>query len=158
MNAFLLAPLFFVWGACLGSFATAMVYRIPRGLSWIYEPSHDDNSKHSICPSCKHILHMRDLVPLLSYIFTRGHCRYCKTYVSKRYPLTELLCAILACVIYFIIPSLSEAIFTMFYIPFAISFLMITLFHQRISKQLIGIICVLIALHIFIFHSPFVNV
>lgn len=44
----------------------------------------------SQCPHCKHTLTRYDLFPLLSWLSTRGKCRYCKATVSHWYPLLEL--------------------------------------------------------------------
>ena len=43
----------------------------------------------SRCVSCGRQLRWYDMVPLFSYLFLRGKCRYCKTEVSLRYPLVE---------------------------------------------------------------------
>lgn len=73
-------------GASIGSFLTLVTYRLPReeaiGLS------------RSRCPSCGATLTVRDLVPVLSWLFSRGRCRHCHTRVSARYPLTEFFCAL----------------------------------------------------------------
>lgn len=72
-------------GACLGSFLTLATYRLPLG-----QPIGRSRSR---CTSCNHTLGVRDLFPVLSWVFARGRCRYCKVKVSARYPLTELACA-----------------------------------------------------------------
>jgi len=78
------AGLFFVLGACLGSFLNVLLYRIPRGREWVKTPS--------ACPSCGHKLGTLDLIPILSWILLRGKCRYCSAPVSARYPVIEALC------------------------------------------------------------------
>ena len=70
-------------GLVLGSFATALAYRLPRDLSMI-------TKVHSQCPSCGHNLGVRDLVPLFSWIFLKGRCRYCQAAIGMQYPLIEL--------------------------------------------------------------------
>ncbi len=72
-------------GMVAGSAMTALAYRIPRGISWA--------EGRSACPSCGHALGVRDLVPVLSWFLARGRCRHCGARVPFRYPLTELLCA-----------------------------------------------------------------
>jgi leader peptidase (prepilin peptidase)/N-methyltransferase len=72
-------------GLVLGSAVTALVWRVPRGVSWV--------RGRSACPACGHVLGVRDLVPVLSWFSSRGRCRYCGVRVSIRYPLTELSCA-----------------------------------------------------------------
>lgn len=70
-------------GLCLGSFATALAYRLPRGISMV-------SKQRSACPSCDHDLGMADLVPFFSWAFLRGRCRYCRTTIGYTYPLIEL--------------------------------------------------------------------
>lgn len=76
-----------VVGLIMGSAVTALVHRVPRtgGMSWI--------RGRSACPACGHLLGALDLVPLLSWLLARGRCRHCAAPVSFRYPLTEILCA-----------------------------------------------------------------
>jgi leader peptidase (prepilin peptidase) / N-methyltransferase len=81
-------------GACVGSFATAIIDRERKHQSWIKSPSGE--AARSACPSCHHVLGFWDLIPLLSWVFLRGRCRYCGVAVSTFYPLTEMACVILA--------------------------------------------------------------
>ncbi len=75
-----------VLGLVFGSFITALSYRVPRGLSIA-----DGRSQ---CPACKTPLTPRDLIPVLSWLSTRGTCRVCGTKISIRYPLIEVLTAV----------------------------------------------------------------
>jgi len=76
--------LFFLFlGIIIGSFLNVVIYRLPEGKSIIYPPSH--------CPKCNKRLKMIDLIPVLSYLSTRGKCRYCKEKISFQYPFVELL-------------------------------------------------------------------
>lgn len=72
-------------GLCVGSFVTMASYRLPLGQDIVRKPSH--------CPKCNAKLRALDLFPLLSWLFSRGRCRYCGVGVSVRYPLTELATA-----------------------------------------------------------------
>ena len=79
-------------GACMGSFASAMSYRIEQGKSWIQ--SRDKKSGKSVaarscCPDCGHQLSWIDLVPILSWVASHGRCRYCHRRISIKYPLVE---------------------------------------------------------------------
>ncbi len=69
-------------GPVLGSFATMLSYRLPRRLSIVAPPSS--------CPQCKARLGPRDLVPIFSWLFSKGRCRHCGAKISVRYPLIEL--------------------------------------------------------------------
>lgn len=79
-------------GLVMGSAVTALSWRVPRGVSWIHG--------RSACPSCGTTLRARDLVPVFSFLSTLGRCRYCGTRIPFRYPLTELLCAAWALLLY----------------------------------------------------------
>ena len=81
-----------ILGLVIGSFLNVCIYRIPREESISYPPSH--------CGNCNHKLVPIDLIPLVSYIFLRGRCRYCKEKISLRYPLIELLNCILYLLVY----------------------------------------------------------
>ncbi len=76
----------FVLGIYFGSFYTLATYRIPK---------HENiTHKHSYCPSCNHKLGILDLIPVFSYLFLRGKCRYCKKDIGIRYFLFEILTGI----------------------------------------------------------------
>lgn len=85
MNIFLYIILF-IMGTIFGSFLTLATYRIPL--------NQDITHKHSYCPKCNHLLSFFDLIPILSYIFLKGRCRYCKCKISPRYFLIELISGI----------------------------------------------------------------
>lgn len=54
----------------------------------------------SFCTHCKKTLSVMDLVPLLSFVFLRGKCRYCKKRISWQYPLVEVATGIVLLVLY----------------------------------------------------------
>jgi leader peptidase (prepilin peptidase)/N-methyltransferase len=75
-----------ILGAVFGSFLNCAAWRIAHGESFL--------RGHSRCPSCNHPLGVRDLVPVFSWLFQKGRCRYCGVKISVRYPLTELFFAL----------------------------------------------------------------
>lgn len=77
----------FLFGLLLGSFSSAVSYRIVRGESWII--SEKGEAARSRCPQCAHQLGFFDLIPLFSWVLLRGKCRYCSTPISARYPVLE---------------------------------------------------------------------
>src|SRR5690348_2472797 len=77
------ATIFFIYGAVIGSFLNVCIWRMPREESVVHPPSH--------CPGCDRRLQAMDLVPLLSQLFLRARCRYCKARISWRYFWVELL-------------------------------------------------------------------
>ncbi len=85
------ACLALLFGLLIGSFLNVCVYRLPQDLSVVRPRSH--------CPSCNHPIAWYDNVPLLSYVLLGGRCRHCKTAISWRYPVVELLTGVLFFVI-----------------------------------------------------------
>ena len=79
--------LYFIFALIIGSFLNVLIHRIPRGESIVFPPSH--------CPLCAHRLGVGDLIPVLSYIFLRGRCRYCHHRINPRYVVVEVLTALL---------------------------------------------------------------
>jgi leader peptidase (prepilin peptidase)/N-methyltransferase len=73
-------------GLLIGSFLNVVVWRVPRGESVAQPGSH--------CPACGHAVRARDNVPVVSYLLLRGRCRDCDAAISSRYPLVELLTAL----------------------------------------------------------------
>ncbi len=71
----------FIFGAAIGSFINVVVYRLPANLSILWPPSR--------CPHCLNQLRAYDNVPVLGWLWLRGRCRYCKSKISRRYPLVE---------------------------------------------------------------------
>lgn len=85
MNLFLYIIIFII-GTLFGSFFTLAVYRIPL--------KKDITHERSYCPNCNHKLSFLDMIPILSYLFLGGKCRYCKQKIRIRYLLLEVLSGI----------------------------------------------------------------
>lgn len=78
----------FLVGAVVGSFLNVVIARVPKGESIV--------SPASRCPNCKAPIAWYDNIPLLSWLWLRGKCRRCGQPISLRYPMVELLVALLA--------------------------------------------------------------
>lgn len=72
-----------VVGLSIGSFLNVLIYRLPREKKFVLGRSY--------CPSCQKPIKFYDNIPVLSYLVLLGKCRSCKTKISFRYPLVELL-------------------------------------------------------------------
>ena len=111
LPAWLVYPLVVTLGLALGSFANVLIYRLPREESIVHPPSR--------CPACGRRIQPIENIPVVSWIFLRGHCRGCDVKISARYPLIELAGGALA--------ALSVGIFGISYAGFAYGMLFIAL-------------------------------
>ena len=105
-----------VLGLIVGSFLNVVIYRLPvmlekewqsqcRELLEIESEQVKDEKKFNLstpasrCPHCGHAIRIYENIPVLSYLFLRGKCSSCKTPISMRYPIIELISGILTAVI-----------------------------------------------------------
>jgi leader peptidase (prepilin peptidase)/N-methyltransferase len=110
-----------IFGLLIGSFINVIIYRLPiilkkqwqsdciEFLDELNHPQQENtltnkkqsetynlNTPRSSCPNCGHLITAVENIPVLSYLILRGKCRECKSKISIRYPLIEILCAIVA--------------------------------------------------------------
>ncbi|MEG0822968.1 MAG: prepilin peptidase [Erysipelotrichaceae bacterium] len=76
----------FALGSIIGSFLNVLIYRFPKNITVVKGFSH--------CTDCDTQLKAKDLVPIFSFLFLKGKCRYCGSHISYRYPLIETLTAL----------------------------------------------------------------
>lgn len=94
-------------GLFIGSFLNVCIYRLPRSESIVWPGSH--------CPTCGAAVKPWDNIPVLSYAILRGRCRQCAAPISPRYPLVEILSALLAlALLYRFGPSVAFVIYYLF--------------------------------------------
>jgi leader peptidase (prepilin peptidase) / N-methyltransferase len=74
-------------GACLGSFANVVVWRLPRGESVVHPGSR--------CPSCGHAIPWYRNLPILTWLLQRGRCAWCGVRIPVFYVLVEALCLLI---------------------------------------------------------------
>jgi len=77
----------FIFGSIIGSFLNVCIYRLPREESIAYPRSH--------CTSCDQSISFYNNIPILSYLFLNGKCSNCKSKISPRYPIVEILTGLL---------------------------------------------------------------
>lgn len=89
------ASAIFITGLAFGSFLNVCIYRLPRELSVV--------TPRSACPNCKQAIAAYDNIPVLSWLILGGRCRHCRTRISPRYLMIEVLTGVLflACYWYF---------------------------------------------------------
>jgi prepilin signal peptidase PulO-like enzyme (type II secretory pathway) len=100
----MLIVILLILGLILGSFVNALVWRIheqERLISTSTKVRKNELAQLSImrgrsmCPTCHHQLMGRDLIPVFSWIYLKGKCRYCSKPISWQYPIVELMVAAL---------------------------------------------------------------
>jgi len=111
-------------GLIIGSFLNVIIYRLPLKKSIIFPASH--------CPKCETKLKYYDLIPVLSYLFSKGRCRYCGEKISLQYPIVELLTALL-----FLLTFLKYGLTAEFIILIILISALITVSFIDIDKQII---------------------
>ena len=84
--------LFFIAGCLMGSFCDCVAFRYVR--------KDRDMGKRSCCECCGHVLTVKDLIPILSFVMLKGRCRYCGSKIDRRHVLTEMFCGIVFLLFY----------------------------------------------------------
>ena len=132
-----------VVGLCFGSFVNALVWRLrQQELTSKKSPVASRQSKktysilrgRSMCPDCHHQLAAQDLVPLASWLYLRGKCRYCGKPISWQYPLVELLTAVLFVISYAWWPYALHGLglyYFIFWLVFVIGFIALAVYDLR---------------------------
>lgn len=133
----LIAPLVFLLGLMLGSFASALSWRIPRGFSWTADQK-DGHAKpvRSQCTHCGHVLGVLDLFPLFSWLMLKGRCRYCGVAIGARYPLIELGTAAACLGVYAAWGLTAPGLALIAAMPFLMALLVIDIDHMILPDQL----------------------
>jgi leader peptidase (prepilin peptidase)/N-methyltransferase len=138
------SPLFYWWlelifvcvlGLIFGSFASAIIYRVPRGLPWAKAGG------RSRCTACGVHLAPIDLIPVVSWMNNRGACRHCFASVSKLYPALEFSCAALCALVFLVSSGDVLAKYALILsVPFLVSLVMIDLQHKLLPNQIVAIL------------------
>src|SRR5574344_1423843 len=84
---FVLFLLVFITGTCIGSFLNVVILRAFSNESIVLPPSK--------CPKCQNRLKWNHNIPILSYLFLRWKCAFCKEKISIQYPIVEIITGIL---------------------------------------------------------------
>ena len=93
VQALLTVP-FILLGLAVGSFLNVCIDRLPGGRSIVSPPSR--------CDQCQRRLAVADLIPVFSYLWLRGRCRYCGAVLPKRLVLVELACGAMLGALYLV--------------------------------------------------------
>lgn len=125
-------------GSALGSFTSAIVYRLLNNQSWIFNQDH--KAARSNCTVCSHVLSLPDLIPIFSWLWLRGKCRFCQEKISWRYIVIELVSACLSVLIFLWVGVERESLFLLAILPFLLAQIILFFEKKFISPQLCFII------------------
>ncbi|MCU5787456.1 leaderpeptidase and N-methyltransferase [Alcanivorax marinus] len=99
-----------LFGLLVGSFLNVVIHRVPKMMEagWrrearelLEQPAEEEPVfnlvvPRSRCPHCGHGIRWHENIPVLSWLALKGRCSQCGTAISKRYPIIELLTALVA--------------------------------------------------------------
>jgi len=146
-----LSLFFFILGTIVGSFLNCLIFRLENKESFL--------KGRSFCLSCKNILNWKDLIPILSFVFLKGKCRYCGKKISLQYPLVEFFTGLIFALFFYFL-NFDNFFLLLFY--FLISSLLILVFvfdlkHYLIPDEILNFL-IFLAFFYFLFHfSSFKN-
>lgn len=138
-----------VFGAILGSFLNVLLYRYNTGRSAM--------RGRSMCMHCGQKLGAGDLIPLLSYLYLRGACRYCHSHISFQYPAVEAAAAALSVLVYLQHPEPAQYALGLAVWLTLLFIVVYDLRHQIIPWSASGLLSALVLLHVFIFQFSVSN-
>ena len=136
------STVFFILGTILGSFLNVVIYRTPLNESIVHGRSH--------CPKCNHVLSPLELIPVMSFAFLQGKCKECKSPISVRYPLIEILTGILFLISFKTFGMTIQLPISFFLSLILISITMIDIDTMEIKDRFQILLLVLAILNIFI--------
>jgi leader peptidase (prepilin peptidase)/N-methyltransferase len=117
------------FGLLIGSFLNVVAIRVLKKESIVFPPSH--------CVNCNHRLGPLDLFPVLSYLFLRGKCRYCKNPISPVYPAGELATGLLYALFAYQLGFHSELIVGLFFVSILVVITITDLREMLIPNRII---------------------
>ena len=138
----------FVFGLALGSFLNVCIYRIPLKKSIVSPPSS--------CPQCGARIRFYDNIPIISYIALLGRCRSCRTPISLRYPLVEIIIGLLSVALFIQFGLSATSIFLFLFTAALIAIAFIDLQH-KIIPDMISLPGILIGLAFSFFPSALIS-
>lgn len=116
-------------GLLVGSFLNVCIDRLPRGQS-ITGP-------RSRCDACGRTLGPLDLVPVISYLWLRGRCRYCGVRIPPRVPLVEGITGLTFALLSWKFGPGLELIIALFYASLFLVITVIDLEHMLVLDRIV---------------------
>ncbi len=116
-----------IFGLLIGSFLNVVIYRLPL--------KKDLTFTRSMCSNCGNTLKWYHNIPIFSFLFLRGKCGFCKSRISWRYPLVELMTGLIS---FWLFPNtLSAEMLGLYFFYFAIACVFICHFFIDLDHHLL---------------------
>ena len=125
----ILIVVFVIFGITIASFLNVCIDRLPRNESIIFPASH--------CDSCLHRLAIKDNIPIFSYLWLRGRCRYCQAPIPRRILWVEIGTGVLFGLTYWRYELSSELAIALLYICLFIVILVIDWEHRLVLNKIV---------------------
>ena len=140
--------IFFLIGISIGSFLNVCIHRIPLKQSIILPPSH--------CPNCKKLIPAYFNIPIVSFIYLRGKCKFCKKKISIIYPFVETITGLFFLYFGYIFGISFDLLLIYFLIPIFIIIFFIDIKYLIIPDILIFLLFLICILKLFISNNVFI--
>ncbi len=141
-------------GLIFGSFLNALLFRYNTGRSVI---SLSPAQGRSRCMHCGHTLAAADLIPLLSYVYLNGKCRYCRSHISFQYPAVEAAAAVLSVLVYLQYPEPAQYALGLAVWLTLLFIVVYDLRHQIIPWSASIVLAALVLIQVFVFQFSILN-
>ena len=135
----------FILGTLLGSFYNVVAYRLPKGESIVYPPSH--------CPNCNHRLSPWELIPIFSFLIQKGKCSNCKSKISWFYPLSEICCGILFVLCYISFGISLDLIIALTFVSMLIIVILSDYYYMFIEDSVLIVFGILLLIEIYFIYG-----
>lgn len=138
--------LVFIIGTVFGSFYNVVGYRLPKGQSIVYPPSH--------CPNCNTKLGVLELFPIISYILQKGKCKHCKAKISAFYTVFEIITGLLFLLAYISFGFSLKLIIALTFISMLIIIVVSDYNYMIIPDEVLIFFGIILGLEIFMINGP----
>ena len=149
-NTVALLATVFVLGLLIGSFLNVVIYRLPVMMqnAWVREAAEMNGEPEpeqarfdlikpdSTCPSCGHLIRAWENIPVVSYLALGGRCSQCKTRISPRYPIVELVTGLLSLAVAWQFGGTLQTVALLMFFWALIALTMIDVDHQLLPDTL----------------------
>ena len=136
----------FITGTIFGSFYNVVGFRLPKGQSIVFPSSH--------CPNCNHKLSPIELIPIISYIISKGKCKNCHKKISPFYIIFEILTGVLFALSYIVFGFTPNIIIPLTFISMLIIIMVSDYNYMIINDSILLIFSIILIIEILLIYGP----